>query len=103
MKVLAGFGVAVVCLSGCATPHVVDEKKLSDTDLRCNSLILEIAEAKRFEREAREAKGVTGTNVAAAILFWPALLGTYSNADDAIEAAQNRQRHLEALHKEKKC
>lgn len=76
---------------------------MSDRDLSCNSLVLEMAEAKRFEREARDAKGITGTNVAAAVLFWPALLGTYSNADDAIEAAKDRQRYLETLHKEKEC
>ena len=101
MKKLATFFVIVAFLSGCATPHVVDEKKMSDKDLSCGSLVQEISEAKRFEREAREEKGVTGTNVVAAVFFWPAIVGTYSNANDAIEAAKDRQHHLEALHKEK--
>ena len=103
MKKLAIFFVTIGFLSGCATPHVVDEKKMSDKDLSCDSLVQEIAEAKRFEKEARDEKGVTGTNVVAAVFFWPAIVGTYSNANDAIEAAKERQHHLEALHKEKEC
>ena len=97
------FFIAIAFWAGCASPHVVDEKKLSDKDLSCNSLIQEIAEAKRFEKEARDEKGVTGTNVVAAVFFWPAIVGTYSNANDAIEAAKERQHHLEALYKEKGC
>ena len=103
MKKLTAFFVTAAFLSGCATPHVVDEKKISDKDLSCDSLVQEIAEAKRFEKEARDEKGVTGRNVVSGIFFWPAIVGTYSNADDAIEAAEERQRHLEALYKEKVC
>jgi len=103
MEKLAVFIVMIFFVSGCATPHVVDEKKISDKDLSCDSLVSEIAEAKRFEKEACDEKGVTGTNVVAAIFFWPAIVGTYSNADEAIAAAKERQRHLEALHKENGC
>ncbi len=103
MKKLAMFFVTIAFLSGCASPHVVDERKMSDKDLSCDSLVQEIAEAKRFEKEARDEKGVTGTNVVAAVFFWPAIVGTYSNANDAIEAAKERQHHLEALYKEKEC
>ena len=103
MKRLATFFVTVAFLSGCATPHVVDEKKISDKDLSCNSLVQEISEAKRFEEKARDEKGVTGTNVVAGLFFWPAIAATYANANEAIEAANERQRHLEALYKEKGC
>ena len=103
MKKLAILFVTIAFLSGCASPHVVDEKRISDKDLSCNSLIQEITEAKRFEKEARDEKGVTGTNVVAAVFFWPAIVGTYSNADDAIEAAEERQHHLETLYKENGC
>ena len=56
MKKLTIFFVTLGFLSGCATPHVVDEKKMSDKDLSCDSLVQEIAEAKRFEKEARDEK-----------------------------------------------
>ena len=44
-----------------------------------------------------------GANIAAAIFFWPAMLGTYQNTEDAIEAAKDRQRHLEKIAASKKC
>lgn len=90
-------------LSGCATPHVVTEEKVSDSSLSCEQLMAEIEEAEEFEEKARDEKGVTGTNVAAAILFWPAIAGTYMNANEAIEAAQKRQEHLNDLHRSKGC
>ena len=34
---------------------------------------------------------------------WPAMIGTYKNTEDAIEAAKERQRHLESIAAEKKC
>lgn len=95
--------IIAAALSGCATPHVVDEAKVSDKDLSCASLQSEIDEAKRFEKEARDEKGITGTNVVAGLLFWPAIVGTYSNANEAIEAAKDRQEHLLKIFNEKGC
>ena len=95
--------ISALALSGCATPHVVEEEKTSDKDLSCVSLQSEIDEAKRFEEAARDEKGVTGTNVVAGLLFWPAIIGTYSNANDAIDAAQERQDHLMKIFNEKGC
>ena len=46
---------------------------------------------------------MTGTNVVAAIFFWPAMIGTYSNANDAIAAADLRKTNLANLHAQKKC
>ncbi len=94
---------AAAMLAGCATPHVVDERQTADADLSCDALADEIVDAERFEQQAREEKGVTGTNVVAGLLFWPAIVGTYSNANEAIEAANERQRHLHELRKEKGC
>ena len=47
-----------------------------------------MAEAERFKVDAQKEKGMTGTNVAAVIFFWPAMIGTYSNANEAISAAE---------------
>ena len=95
--------LAAVLLSACATPHVVEEQKVGDADLSCNGLTAAIAEAERFKREARNEKGVTGTNVVAGLFFWPAIVGTYANANEAIEAANERKRHLQALREKKGC
>jgi len=100
--VVAG-GLAVTILQGCATPTVVDSRQVSDNQLTCSQIVAEIEEADRFEREARDERKVTGTNVAAAVLFWPALLGTYANTEEAIDAAQERKRHLTDLYERKGC
>ncbi|MET0086462.1 MAG: hypothetical protein ABW082_08110 [Sedimenticola sp.] len=93
----------VLALQGCATPHVVESKKIDDHQLSCNEITSQIEEADRFENAARDERKVTGTNVAAALFFWPALLATYSNTEEAIEAARERKEHLTDLYTEKGC
>lgn len=95
--------LTVALLVGCATPTVVQTRKASDGDLSCAQLKDQITEAEDFEAKARKERGMTGTNVAAAVLFWPALLGTYKNTEDAIEAAKERQKNLFAIAKGKSC
>jgi hypothetical protein len=69
----------------------------------CKQLQAAYADAQEFEAKARKDRGVTGTNVAAAVLFWPALLGTYANTEEAINASKDRQKALEKLAAEKNC
>lgn len=57
----------------------------------------------RFRDEADKEKGMTGGNVARALLFWPAILGTFSNANEAIAAADTRKVHLANLMNQKNC
>ena len=102
MKLLTTLALLIV-LSGCATPTVVDTRKAGDTQLTCDQIKLEIAEAERFDKEARKERTVTGTNVVAAIFFWPALLGTYSNTEQAINAAKERKENMYKLADSKGC
>ena len=88
---------------GCATPHVVQPVRFTDQGMSCNLLELEMAEADRYRVAAQGEKGVTGTNVAAFLFFWPAIFGTYSNANEAIAAADTRKAHLANIHVQKKC
>lgn len=90
-------------LAGCATPHVVQPVKLSDSSLTCIQITTEMAESDRFKSDAQKEKGMTGTNVAAVIFFWPAMIGTYSNANEAIAAADTRKSNLMGLYNQKKC
>lgn len=94
---------SLVILVGCATPDVVDVRQVGDKKLSCEELKEQIEDAKRFEKKARDEKGVTGTNVAAAVFFWPGLLATYANVDEAIDAAQERERHLTKIYEKKGC
>ncbi len=98
--------ISLVCISittACATPTVVQPKQATDASLSCEQIKNEIAEADRFEQAARKDRTVTGTNVAAAIFFWPALIGTYSNTEEAINAARQRRENMVALNATKQC
>ena len=90
-------------VAGCASPKVVQEREAGDTSLNCTQLVAAIDDACEFENKARRERGATGTNVAAAVLFWPGLLATYSNTGDAITAAQDRQKYLTRLYDGKSC
>lgn len=90
-------------LSGCATPYVVEAVKQSDAMLTCSQISEEMRQAERFRKEAQNEKGMTGKNVAAVVLFWPAMIGTYSNANEAIAAANLRKVSLMGFFNQKKC
>lgn len=102
LRWIAFAGIAT-SLTACATPEVIDAKQMGDDKLSCTQLAGEIQEANEFERKAHREKGIAGTNVAAAVIFWPAIIGTYSNANDAIKAAKERKEHLVALSTKKGC
>lgn len=90
-------------VSACATPDVVSVHKIGDEELSCAQIREQFAEAQDFERNARKEKGATGTNVAAALFFWPALFATYSNIDEAVDAARDRQEQLKKIAAKKGC
>lgn len=89
--------------TGCASPPVVQERQTGDQALSCEQLILAVDEAREFERRARGERRATGTNVAAALFFWPGLIATYANTGEAIDAAQERQRYLTGIYESKNC
>ncbi len=95
--------VGISMLAGCATPDVMDVRKIGDKDLSCSQIAAEIAEANRFEAEARKEGGMTGTNVAAGVFFWPALLVTANNVSEAKDAARDRKDHLIRIAEKKNC
>lgn len=95
--------LSALILSACATPHVVETRKTTDTQLSCVQLKAEIEESKNFEKKARDERKVNSKNVAAAVLFWPALVATYSNTEEAINAAKERQANLVDIYQKKGC
>ena len=95
--------ILALTLAACATPEVVDVHKVGDKNLTCEQLEEQFVEAQDFERKARREKGATGTNVAAFLLFWPAMIATYSNVDEAVTAAKDRQERLQKIAAEQGC
>ncbi len=92
-----------VVMVSCASPTVVTERQAGDESLSCSALLAATQEAEEFEEEARDERGVTGTNAAAVVFFWPGLIGTYANTAEAIDAAQDRQDYLFSLYTQKNC
>ena len=97
------FLLSLLALAGCASPTVVSRVKPMDNQLSCDQLQIERSEAERYKDEAKKVSGVTGGNVARALLFWPALIGTAMNANEAREAADTRMNNLAILMNQKNC
>jgi hypothetical protein len=106
---MKNYWIKLIVLSGsvfvgaCASPTVVQSVKPGDGGLNCGQLQNEYADAERFRADADKEKSVTGGNIARAILFWPAILGTASNANEAISAADSRKVHLANLMSQRNC
>jgi hypothetical protein len=99
------YGAAVcflILLSACASPTVVQSVKAGDTGLSCAQLQNEYQDADKARTDAGKEKGVTGGNVAR-LLFWPSIIGTYMNANEAIAAADSRKVNLANIMAQKSC
>ncbi len=92
----------IINVLGCAHPPVVESVQSGDYDMTCIESAMAITDAKRFKAEAKSKQRFTRGNVARGILLWPTILGTYSNVNEAIMAADNRIAHLSRI-KEEKC
>ena len=102
MKLKVAFVLGVAALTGCASPTVVQSVKPNDNTLSCAQLQNEFNEAEQFKKDADSEKGVTGGN-ALRLLFWPAIIKTQMNANEAISAADNRKVHIANLMSQKNC
>ena len=99
VALLAGVGG----LSGCATSEKVQAKQIGDQEMSCDQII---AESRRLEETARridQNRGVTGTNVAAALFWLPGLAYTYYDASQADQLINERRSWLNELHDKKRC
>ena len=92
-----------IFITACATPTVVQSVKVGDSGLTCPQLQNEYQDADKLRADADKEKGMTGGNVARAIFFWPAILGSMSNANEAIAAADSRKVSLANIMNQKNC
>jgi hypothetical protein len=96
-------GCFALFLSACASPTVTQVVKPGDTGLSCAQMQNEFSDVQRLKKEADAEKSITGGNVVRALFFWPAIIGTAMNANEAIAAADNRSVHLSNLMAQKNC
>ena len=76
---------------------------MSDSTLTCAEIKTQFGQLDEIRAEAKKGKTVSGANVAAAILFWPAIIGNNMNANEAVEAANKRNEVLVALAEKRRC
>lgn len=94
---------SALALSACVSPEVVTKSNVGDKDLTCEQISAQLVQLEEIRTEAEKGKTASGKNVAAAILFWPAIIGNYQNAKQALEAANERHEVLLELAGKKQC
>lgn len=95
--------LSMTIVSGCVSPDVVATTSISDEALTCAEIKTQFEQLDEIRAEAKKGKTVSGENVAAAIFFWPAVIGNSMNANQALEAANKRNDVLVAMAKKKRC
>lgn len=103
MKKILCTTIAALTLSACVNPERVSENKVSDTTLDCQGIANELAQISNLKREAKKGTGLSGANVAAVLVFWPAAIGNYANGNEALKAAEKRENVLINLAQQRKC
>jgi hypothetical protein len=102
-RTLCALCVLTFTVSACVSPDVVLTNTVEDGDLSCDQIQLQLQQLDQIRTEAAKGQTVSGANVAAALLFWPAVIGNYANAKEALEAAEKRNVVLVNLAEKKRC
>jgi hypothetical protein len=104
---LKSFGIATVlgcaALGGCATSQKIQVVQPGDQNLTCPAIKAELAKLDTAQADIDSKKGVTGTNVAAALFWLPGLAYTYYDAGEAQRLISERKSGLTAIANSKSC
>ncbi|MEK7990438.1 MAG: hypothetical protein VSS52_005480 [Thiotrichaceae bacterium] len=95
--------LAALLLGGCATSKKIQTVQAGDNKLSCNELTSELTRLDDAESDIDSKKGVTGTNVAAALFWLPGLAYTYYDAGQAEELINERRANLTKIYNDKGC
>ncbi len=90
-------------LFGCATSQKTQVVQPGDQNLSCNAVKEELAKLDKAQAEIDSKKGITGTNVAAAIFWLPGLAYTYYDAGEATRLISDRKSALTSIYNNKNC
>lgn len=94
--------VTVVSLIyGCATSPKMQPVQIGDNNLSKEQLVAEINRLDAAQQQIDSKKGMTGTNVAAALFWLPGLAYTYYDAGEATRLVEQRRAHLTTLYNQK--
>lgn len=93
----------VVLITGCSTVKSVPPVEIGDSKMSCSDIVLQLEKVKGVKAQASSDQGLSGKNVAAALLFWPAVIGNEMNSRGALQAANERIGNLNKLYNDKNC
>ena len=102
MGVLAS-SLVLFSLTGCATSEKVQVSQISDRSLSCQKIKGEFDKLDKAQADIEGKKGVTETNVAAAVAWIPGLVYTYYDAGQATDKINERRSHLTDMFNAKQC
>lgn len=95
--------LALLSMAGCATSEKVQVSQIGDRSLSCGQIKDEFDKLDKAQADVEGKKGVTGTNVAAAVAWIPGLAYTYYDAGQATDKINERRSHLTDLFNAKQC
>lgn len=102
-------GLGAACLLGslvltaCSTSEKVQARQIGDTAMSCDEIVAENERLDEALAEIDSNRGVTGTNLAAALFWLPGLAYTYFDADAAEKLVLERRSWMAELYDEKGC
>lgn len=94
---------ACVAITGCVSTKTVSKEQINDVGLSCASIATRIGEVQAARNYAKSNQGLSGSNVAAALFFWPALLVNNSNTSNMIKSMDERESVLIGYYKTNNC
>ncbi|WGM31470.1 hypothetical protein [Brevundimonas sp. NIBR11] len=89
--------------TACTTTEKVNVMQPGDQAMTCTQLRAEFAKLDEIKADGQSDQGVNGANVAAVLFFWPAAVGNYMSARDALAVAERRHTHLMSIYNSKSC
>ena len=95
--------IAAMVIAGCTTTEKVAAVQPMDAALACDQLTAEFAKLDTINKQADGNKGVNTANIAPVLLFWPAAVGNYMDADSAQKLVNERRTHLMGIWNSKNC
>lgn len=95
--------IALLILSGCVNPTIVNERSIEDESLSCLELRDQSNQLKELRSSVESGKGVSGANAAMFVMFWPGIFFNEGNSNKALEAISKRQAVLAELYVRKNC
>ena len=90
-------------LMACVSTKTVSSEQVDDTQLGCASLATRIGEVRGGRDYAKANRGLSGSNVMAALFFLPALVVNNNNTADMIKSMDEREGVLTGLYEKNEC